>query len=49
MSSEFMSQILKILFQTGDIKIVALCGIFLIDIFNIFNLKAPFLAKEHQR
>ena len=34
MSSKRVPQILKILFQTGDINIFVLRGIFLVDMFN---------------
>ena len=33
-TSIFMSQILKILFQTEDINIFVLCGVFLVHMFN---------------
>ena len=39
-----MSQIFKVLFQTGDINIFDLCAVsFLVD---MFDLKAPFLTKK---
>ena len=38
-----MSQIFEILFQTGDINIFVLRGVFLAD---KFNEKAPFLTKK---
>ena len=34
MYSKSVSQILKILFQTGDINIFVLRGVFLVDMFN---------------
>ena len=39
-----MSQIFKVLFQTGDINIFDLCAVsFLVD---MFDLKAPVLTKK---
>ena len=43
MISKSVSQIFKILFQTGDIDIFVLCGVFLLD---MFNNKDPFLTKK---
>ena len=34
MSSKIVFQILKILFQFGDINIFVLCGVFVVDMFN---------------
>ena len=34
LSSKSVSQIFKILFQTGDLNIFVLCDVFLVDIFN---------------
>ena len=43
MSSESVSQIFKILFQTGDINILSFIVSFLVD---ILNWKALFLKKK---
>ena len=37
MSSKSVSQIFKILFQTGDINTFVLRGVFLVDMFNIIS------------
>ena len=44
MSSKSMSQIFKILFQTGDIDIFVLPGVFFS---RYVQLKAPFLTKKN--
>ena len=43
MSSKSVSQIFKILFQTGDINIFVLPGVFFC---RYVQLKAPFLTKK---
>ena len=43
MSSKSVSQVIKILFRTGDINIFVLLGVIL---GNMFNYKAPFLTKN---
>ena len=46
MSSKSMSQIFKILFQTGDINIFVLCGVFFS---RYIQLKSSLPNKKHQQ
>ena len=43
MSSKSVSQVFKILFQTGDLNIFVLLGVLLVD---MFKQKASFLTKK---
>ena len=43
MSSKSLSQIFKILFQTGDVNILSFLPSFFVD---LFKQKAPFLTKK---